>query len=202
MKTHAQGALTKSEKMIHVAQCTLSIIQVHGTEGVNHSRLARSAGVSRAWLYKYFGSSREALIEFAIDYFGKLFAEMEHERGLRGAREWVAETKQGLDRMLRDTARYPWLIPIYFRYKGTSSPMGRCIARLEKLYFEKHSRELMSVFKSDREKAYLLSQVLTSFRMGLAQAWQTGGFGTKNDPEQILEYVGQWMNAVVDARKL
>ena len=43
-----------------------------------YASVACSAKVSRSWLYKYIGKSKNDLLEFAVDYFGKIFAELQY----------------------------------------------------------------------------------------------------------------------------
>ena len=68
---------SKQEKLEKVAAACLSIVHAQGPRALTLSRVARSAGVSRAWIYKYIGGSHDELIECAAEYFGKIYSRLE-----------------------------------------------------------------------------------------------------------------------------
>ena len=193
MDTQEYKLRSKNEKIIHVAQCTLLLILEHGEEGVTFSRVSRFAGVSRSWLYKYLGNTTDQLIDFAVDYFGKLFSDLEGSKIKGTPKDWSNAIVNGIEKMLQNTSEYPWIIPIYFRYRGSSTVLGKRILKIERSYLKITTDELITIFKLDEKKAYLISQILTSFRMGLAHTFLTGNLDNPLNKKSVLNQIKKWL---------
>lgn len=189
-------ARSKSEKMIEVAECTLNLVLKFGINELTFSRVSRAAEVSRPWLYKYIGNRREDLIAFAVNTFGKLFTEMESTMFEGNPDDWVESFVEGLDRLLAHTDHFPSIIPLYLRYRGTDTELGKRIDLIESAYFSRNSKELGQTFKIDTRKAHVLSQILTSFQAGLAHAWITGDWRKSIGKNEILRLTRKWLKAV------
>ena len=118
-----------------VAEKILILLAQQGTQAVTHAKLARAAKVSRPWLYKYIGSSKNDLLEFAVAFFGRIYAELDCSISVRTPKQWVEEQMRGFNQQMDDSTKYPWILAIYFRFSGQRDIVGRAIAVIEKKYF-------------------------------------------------------------------
>ena len=62
---------SKEEKMKQVVSCAFNLLINFNIEDVTYARVARLTKVSRTWLYKYVGPSKNDLITFSIHFLGK-----------------------------------------------------------------------------------------------------------------------------------
>lgn len=179
--------------MLKVCEAALRLIAVHGTERLTHTLLAKSAGVSRAWIYKYLGPDKDDLIDFAVDQFGKMFSELERPSFVKSKTDWKNSFLLGLRHLLQDSEKYPWILTLYFRYKGTKTRIGIRIQKVEKLYVKKSQNELEKVFGMNPTRAKLMAELLISMRMGLSHAWSTELKG-KSSEDDVLEEMQSILN--------
>ncbi len=182
---------TKTEKIHRTAQAVLGIVARYGIEAVNPSRVARAAGVSRAWIYKYLGGSKGEMSSFALEHFGLLFAQV-NDPGtpLTPHRNQFLEEEMRRYRVAVDWARkQPELLQIYFRYKGTPTPLGKTIDKIEGAYRDLKTTQLQSAFGLRPERARVYAQVLASCKMALIHAWIFGNLRKEVGEDEYLAAV-------------
>lgn len=184
---------SKVDKMNRVAEHTLKLIHQHGLEGLTHSRLARAAGVSRPWLYAYIGKTREALIELAVMHFGRVYAQIDRPPVGHDPRSWVAGQVEGLRYSLHQVKKYPWLMPIYFRYRGTENAIGKCIGEAEKVYVKKQVVEMQNCLGIDVKEARAVAELCTAFKLGLAYRWAVTTVSNDISEEQVILLAKVWL---------
>ena len=179
--------------MVRVAECTLKIIHQHGLDGLTHSRLARASGVSRPWLYAYIGKTKDSLISLAVQHFGHVYAQIDLPPVGFDAKSWVNGQVEGLRNALNQVTSYPWLMPLYFRYRSTETPLGQAIMETEKQYIKKQVTELQNSLKLDVRTARAVAELCTAFKLGLAYRW--GATTLRNDitQEHVLILAKSWL---------
>ena len=170
----------KAEKIECVAEWTLRIIDVHGLESLSFARVARAARVSRPWLYKYIGRSKDELVEVAARRYGNLVAGADRRPSLGSREEWIHDTMSNTQRLFVHTRERPWMLRIYYQYKGTNTTLGHVILDLETRYLDTHTREISHVWDMPEDEARIFAESLMAARLGMAHRYQ-------NRPEDVGE---------------
>ncbi len=120
----------KEARFHRVAWSVAVALLRHGEEGVQVADVARRAGVSRAWIYKFFGPDRLAILHFSLRLFGRAFAApaAAHDGTVEG---WRASLLDGSRKGLDDARRAPWCVAVYLRYRRAPGPFGDALRELE-----------------------------------------------------------------------
>lgn len=188
----------KAQKMTDVAEVTLRIVDRLDLSAISFARVARDAKVSRPWLYKYVGKTKDDLIQMAARRFGLYLAGLE----LRSPRTdnldaWVEETCSGTQRLFRDVAERPWMLRLYFRFKGTPTVIGKVIAEIEARYTATQTKELCEVFRRGPAEMGWLAQTLVGMRLGLAFKLAVDDFVEKEREDEFLALMERWLRSLV-----
>ena len=162
---------TKEEKFVDVAETILKTIHLHGLDALSHSRLARGAKVSRAWIYKYLGKDDSDLVRFAADLFGKHFAGIDMANDVSSREAWISSQIEGFRTLLQDTQNHPHILPIYYTYLGTQNPLGEQIREVERLWLAKVKWELEQVTQLRGNALEVTAQAMLLNHMGLAHRY-------------------------------
>jgi len=179
----------KTDKMERVASATLQLILEQGLSELTFSKLSRKAGVSRPWLYEYIGATKESLVEYAVDHFGKQYARLDNRPRASSAKEWLPQVLLRTDELLDDSLAYPWVIPLYYRYRGTVNPLGKRIKLLEERYLKSMTEEIKQALQVRNETARVLAETLMAVRLGLAYHWVFSDFRKHSRKEDLLAIV-------------
>lgn len=186
--------MEKEAKYSRVAEQILNLLLVGGIPAITHARVARSAKVSRAWLYKYVGSKREDLIVYALDHFGQIFAgigAMEPQSSKRN--DYLRNTIGATGKMLDKAVEYPWIIPIYFHFRNSRSVVGERIRHIVNIYLNKQSLEIAKLFKLSKDDARVAAEAFTGMRMGLAYSYLVNQMDKKADKRKLLLWIRSTM---------
>jgi hypothetical protein len=193
----------KQAKFQAVAEGIFQILIRGGIENLSHTRVAEVSNVSRAWLYKYIGKKPDDLIDFSIDAIGKEFAKTDSLLHHQSADEVRSRLFDGTFRMLRDAAKNPALLALYYRYVGTQNPIGKKIRQLEDRYIVLVANHLQKYFGLPKGEAVIVSEVLHGMRMGLAHRYSNTDLREQADYEAVLKGVRRVMKhfAIEDGKK-
>lgn len=166
---------SKGEKLARVAEVILRVVAHHGLDGVRFSHLSRTSGVSRSWIYKY-GGSREDLIAFAVQHFGKilLMSVSQTRKSIRTKEAWLDFQAEEFARFLGFLRREPLVLSVYFRFRGSENVLGKAIADFEKMHDQQQSEEISRLFAIPTPSASLMSELIGNLRWGLAHSWVQG----------------------------
>lgn len=170
------GIEEKQIKLDRAAQSILSIIVRFGLESLTPSRLARSADVSRAWVYKYIGGSKDELSKFAVEHFGKLLAQIDSKPKPSTKSFFLEDEMRRLNNALDFGEKHPEIIQIYFFHKGSQSILGKAIENIESEYRTAKTFQIKSTFKVSEKDAEIYAEILSSIKMSLCHKWVLGGF--------------------------
>lgn len=168
-------APNKSRKGAAVAECVARLLSKHGFAGITHARVARASGVSRAWLYKYVGTSRDDLIRFATVHFGDVLAEFHERPRTTSAEVWIEDTLDGVRALLKHADEHPWVLPLYYQYQGSETALGEAIAEVERAYLETTLVEVRRALGLSASSARWVAEVLLTLRMAFAHRHQRTG---------------------------
>ncbi|OFZ20017.1 MAG: hypothetical protein A2X94_11695 [Bdellovibrionales bacterium GWB1_55_8] len=191
----------KAQKMLRVAEATLKILDQHGITGLSFSRVARSAAVSRTWLYKYIGGSDQELLAFAVETFGRIYARLDDSGSHRNDKEWLRGTVARFGRLLDSTIQYPSVLPIYFKFRGSENLVGKTIEGIERIYLSRQTAELERIFSLPAKTARLAAEVLLGIRIGVAHRWLQTGMRQKVKKEELLVFLTRSLIPLIKAGK-
>lgn len=177
---------TKQARFERVAHAVVSTLLRGGPEALKVATIARRAGVSRAWIYKYFGSSHGDLLAFTAREFGAHFADLEASHAAPTVAAWRDGIREATRKGLRDTAAAPWLLTLRFRYRDDRSVLGETIRDLEARHREKFLRELPPKLAS-HPSAARFSEVFTQARLGVYAWWRSPTTRDENDEDGVID---------------
>ena len=156
----------KSQKYFAVSRAILEIIEKEGEENVTHSRIARLSQVSRPWIYEYMGREKEDLIDVAAEVFGSFFARASTTAEPHNACELKALLLDGQEIAFQNIKAEPVIIKLYYRFRGTTNPIGLVIKKYEKHWLDVMSENLMRILNFDDQKALNISRAILTLRLG------------------------------------
>jgi len=186
------SAEDKQKKLDRVAKSIMSIIVRFGFENLTPSRLARAAQVSRPWVYKYIGGSKDTLSNFAVDYFGKLLAQLDSAAKPPSVSFFQNDEMKRLHNALLFAEEHPEVIQIYYRYKGTPTSLGKAIEKVEDQYRTAKVFQIKETFKVAQDEAEIYTEILSSLKMGLCHKWISGDLKNKSiNREEYLKVIGK-----------
>lgn len=160
---------SKEQKFDEVFEAVLSILNSHsGLAGVNHSALARISGVSRPWIYKYIGNSKEEIIRKTSEHYLKeLF---------RNRRNHNSDSVEDLKKIIRDDSLHflqqaqlhPRLIPLVFVYFESLGPIGSIVRETFNFHSGKLAKDIEKTLKISKSDSELMAELFSVLRLGLA----------------------------------
>ncbi len=168
----AQKTNNKEEKQFAVSKAILDIIDRDGVLGVTHSKVSRKSGVSRAWVYEYIGKDKNHLIEFATKVFATYFSREKIELP-RTRAQLEEQLKEGVSFVFDTISDIPVVIKIYFRFRGSETPMGEIIRKYEEHWLDSATRCAVEILGLPKENARLLSELLLTIRLGFGHRFAT-----------------------------
>lgn len=160
----------KSARFDRVAHAVIRAILRHGVDHFTIATVARWAEVSRAWIYKYFGSGREELVAFAARHFGEQFAELRVHRPAESVAAWRDTMYQATVQGLHDIDARPWMIQVRFQHRTARDPLGEVIREVEQRHEAKLRAELPPTLARHPRMPRLLT-LITESRMGVFHWW-------------------------------
>jgi len=163
----------KAERFERVAEVALKLIEKHGLERLTIAQVARTAKVSRSWIYKYVGSSQTDLVQFAVDHFGRILASIDRRDNPKDPKAWIESALSGTVDLFNRASSHPWLVILYFRYRGTPTVPGRRIDQIEKQYVRVFAQEVQEALGFGANYAAFLATSIMAVRMGLVHQWVT-----------------------------
>ncbi len=123
----------KADRYNTVAEAVLKLISLKGLGAVTHTNVSRASGASRPWLYAYLGKTKDSLIEIAAKHLGTIYAGLEREAIVKDPETWLDAQIEDIRDGIQTARRYPWLIPLYFRHRGTQNLLGKVIDDIESI---------------------------------------------------------------------
>jgi DNA-binding transcriptional regulator YbjK len=182
---------TKEDKQLAVSVAVLEVIERDGLLGVTHSKVSRKSKVSRAWIYEYIGKEKGALIEFAAEVFASHFARAKMTDLPKTKAELECRLKEGIDFLFDSVELSPVIIKLYFRFRGTSSPLGQVINKYEKHWLKDASKTLIEVLGMSDEQASILAELILTLRLGFGHR-----FATSDKPDESRERAKKIFNFI------
>lgn len=199
-KQEIQSKNTKELKIQKVSEAVFSILVNAGINGLTHARVARLSGISRSWLYKYIGAEKNDLMKFAIQCLGEQLTTQDVEDEIRNKEEYLHSIVRGMERMFDNTLKYPYFIPVYYRFKGTPTAPGEAVTKVENQYIDRQAKILKKVFAISLAEAKVSAVLMTSFRMSIAHTWQFGSLKNQVSKEDLLGIVAVYLEELFEGK--
>ncbi len=186
---------TKDEKIGTVSYLIIKEKLKFQRGKINIQKLATSAGVSRPWIYKYFGSSEEEMILNAIDCMAPQLTELtKKDDEPTTPKEWARFFLKSLDITLNEAEVYPDFFQFYFLSMLFPDQFSQRLLHHEGLYQEKRViPRIQKVFKFSYPDAKAFSEMIFSLRMGVVMSWMREENKTKVNRQKILGTVRKYI---------
>ena len=178
---------SKEGKIKKVAEAMLNLIFLHGTDAVTPTRLARAAGVSRSWIYKYLGGSQASLLDFSVQHFGEMFAEVNVPLDISSPAAYIKDQEESFGRLIDATDMFPGVISIFYQFRGKKHRLGPRIDEIATKQLSREADEIAKCFKIPLARASQISASLTIYRLGTAHAWVMGALKKAYNRESLLK---------------
>jgi AcrR family transcriptional regulator len=124
--------------------------------------IARRAGVSRAWIYKYLGGEPAALIAFAVHTYAEAFG-----APVAGPLDAIERLRAGTRKGLDDARLAPWCVLVFFRFRHAKGPLGDTIRAALRAQAEELAGRLPPPHRGDLAVATLFEAA----RLALYHEW-------------------------------
>lgn len=162
------------KKLIEVS---LKIIhQYEYDRKLNVSKIANDQGVSRAWIYKYFGPDTNAILKTSVEMIAPLMTDSKREKEVwknNTLSEWIENIIVTLEITVNQLKLYPILFKFYLHQRIQKSEVSTYIMDLEKRYVvQEICIQLESILpKSTFSQRLAVSEVLMALKIGLLVKW-------------------------------
>lgn len=156
----------KSEKYFAASRAILEIIEREGPHKLSHAQISRLSKVSRAWIYEYMGKNKEDLINIASEVFASYFTLNNKTVEPNTPEEFMVLLKQGQDIAFQKAQSEPILLKLYFRFRGTATPIGSAIKKYEKHWIDFISKCLIRAESIEPKKALATTRAILVLRLG------------------------------------
>lgn len=187
---------SKDAKIQAVATSALKLMVEHSPSNVTVSSLSRMSGVSRAWIYEYYGKSKNEILETTAKHWGIFFSRAGKFENPVSANELKNRIVEGNNFVLAIALENPTIIKSYFKFRGQQELLSDVINQYYNQTFHYYYSAFKTVMKFTDERALSAAQLLLITRMGCAHhiltqtdKTQALNFGTKVCNEDLL---GNW----------
>lgn len=183
----------KSEKYFNVSRAILETLEQEGVSALSHTLIARKANVSRAWIYEYMGRERQDLLDIASETFGSYFTRTNIPVEIKTAEDLLKLLRAGHEMTFQKLEAEPVLIKLYFRFKGTNTPMGTVIKKYEKHWLDYMTKIFMRVLNYNEAAALNICRIILTLRLGFCHRIVTSSNAAKEKKEawESLEHIHQ-----------
>lgn len=180
---------TKEKRFRDVAQAVAGLVSNGGLAKVTVSAVARRAGVSRPWIYKYFGQEPDALVTHAARLYAEAFSDLGRSRASSDVPTWRAHLTEATRDGLRDAVLAPWCVQLYFRHRHAPDAVGQTIRDVEAAYVERFLDEMPRSLRADEPATRRFVEVFTAARLGVFHRWLDPEFRARHDEDAVVDEI-------------
>ncbi|MBL7671300.1 MAG: TetR/AcrR family transcriptional regulator [Bdellovibrionaceae bacterium] len=162
----------KTEKFKFLAETILKLLASHGEGAIKVSRLARSAKVSRAWIYKYVGAGHQDLMNLAVHRLIEILRASVVEVPTT-PEEWVQSRMIYMRQFMNVMIEHPYVVSLFYRYRGSSTYYGKLIDEVELDFIRTSSLRTQVALGVSENKAIFFTKTFTTIRFALAHQFLT-----------------------------
>jgi len=179
----------KEARFERVAEAVVGQLLRGPPSDLQYAAIARRAGVSRPWLYKYFGPDKEGLVAFTARLFGEAFARLEAFPPSPTVEAFREHLASGTRRGLADALTAPWCVEIYFRYHHAQHVLGQAVRDVEATHVAAFADALPPTLRRDRAAALRFAEVFTATRMAVYFRWLDPAFRQRHSEDAMVREV-------------
>lgn len=194
-----QVKLGKQERSDRVGRALAEIVAKHGVTRINISALAKRAGVSRAWIYKYIGRDQSSMFQHFIEEFGRRFATVPSaERHLTVA-AWIRGRLESAERFLEEAQRQPWILLVYFRHQYAENEIGSRIRQIESLQTDAFIAEARKALPNwDDRRLLIFAESYGVFRNAMVYRWLSSRARKKPSKKELLDSIESYLHSALN----
>lgn len=145
---------------------------------VRVATVARRAGVSRPWIYKYLGSDPDDLVAFAVRTYAEAFG-APLDGPLDDRERLRAGTRKGLD----DVLLAPWCVVVLFRGRHARNALGAAIRDA----LDRQTAALAGRLPGEARDRRARALVFESARLALYHEWLDPRVRAQLEPDLAVE---------------
>lgn len=158
---------------------------------MNVQKIARATGVSRSWIYKYFGASEEEMVLSAIDFLAPKFTDHgKITKDSQGPKAWAATFLKSLDLALEKVETFPEIYRFIF---GSMIYQDNYAARIRhhELSFKENFLvpQIIRVFGMRSDEARSFADLVLSLRLGVMLHWLRESERTPAKKKKLLREI-------------
>lgn len=175
--------IEKSASILPVANEIIRFRSENPGAKLNIADFAKRNSVSRAWIYKHFGSSQQQMIITSIEILGPFLIEPMRPTQVwkTDFKGWVKSFGESLELTLEQVYKFPHLFRFYIQARIENSEISEAIARYEYRFMMQIVRPHVEASgNTDFKVSVGLAEHLISVRIGLIFKWLT----TLNEPQE------------------
>ncbi len=162
----------KNEKIDVVSMLIIRELVKLERPKINVQNLASKAGVSRPWIYKYFGSNEDEMILTAIDCLAPRFTEHGKVSEIHTAKAWAKAFLKTLELALVKVETYPEVYQAMYSSMIIPNSFSARIRHHETIFKEKHVvPQVKKIFGVSNEEARSFSDLIQALRFGIMLQW-------------------------------
>lgn len=180
---------TKAQRFEQAVSAAAEIVYQRGAASLSVSAVARRAGLSRAWVYKYIGAEPEALLALTARHFGSAFAGLGQVRPSSNADEWYANVCIATRDGLTDVLTAPLLVEMYFRHRLAPGVIGETLREVAREHRHAFVAAMPAELQRDPEGAMRFGRFFTASRMGAYHLWCDPSVRAQTTEDQALEEI-------------
>lgn len=164
---------SKQSKMSEACHEIVNDFMQPNFKKLNITTISRRIGVSRAWIYKYYGNNEEAILMTTTDMVASLFTSSNKSLPVvRNKVEFLEVIVKSILTTLSEVENYPLYYTYYMKIKFSDSVLTDRINFHEQLYMD--SRFIPTTAKGlncSNSEARKIATLIHALRMGLALQW-------------------------------
>lgn len=173
---------------------SLAILRANATlvrKKMNVRQLAKAAGVSPAWIYKYMGRNRHEILLSAIDVMAPLITEIGAPlKVTHDPKKWTTRFFRSLNQTLLEVEKFPDMFRFYILSHLSSAPDAQRIQHHEDLYLQNRVLpQIRAAFGLSEARAQAFAQSLLQVRIGLIVRWLSENRRTSQKRRQVLRQI-------------
>lgn len=190
---------TKEQRFRAVAEAVAAIVSAGGARRVTVSAVARRAGVSRPWIYKYLGDDPAILLTHAARLYTEAFSDLARSRRADDAGAWRALVAEATRDGLRDTLAAPWCVQLYFRHRHAPDPIGEAIRDVERRYLQVFLDDLPAELRRDDARCF--AEAFLAARLGVYHRWLDPAVRARHTEDAVTAELLRPLDAWISERR-
>jgi AcrR family transcriptional regulator len=162
---------SKEERYADVARVVAGLLLRAGPDAVRVSTVARLAGVSRPWLYKYLGGEPDDLIRYAVRDLGVRFSQLDQPVHAADVPAWRAAIAARAHQGLRDAVLAPQVMEGVQRFIRHPGLVGALIRDIEDQHVARFVADMPAALTADPEAARAFARRFSALCLGMYHRW-------------------------------